>query len=274
MNSLQLSQSGRLILRRHSDYVRDLPVNGWGNATAEESSRLGHITDDGVQSATSSARPLIKDILDHGDGNTCLLVVASPTHWLSDMRLGQRAVETAEIYSSEVSCALKERGMPPQRLLNSKAKDTIRYPRASRVRVAKRLQEAQIFDTPGAYDAISELRAKYGGQGDEFWNAWYMGENDGLLESVGAEISVDAANRASKEINRLLRFIQFHSNKCGCTTVVLAITHHEILQAYAIHKLGIPASVFKPGYNEGFEIILGNHEKCAKIAERTVIIGS
>lgn len=120
------SQAERLVhkpvttidVRRHSDYDGGFPKGGWGKATEEEQEKLGHLTKAGVENAQRVATEIIEKRLDEADGNVDFLVIASPTYWLGDDKLGQRAIETAKIYSDEIKRQFQERGIPTDHLLN------------------------------------------------------------------------------------------------------------------------------------------------------------
>lgn len=256
-------------VRRHSDYEGGFPEAGWGKATEAEQKRLGHLTEAGQENAQRVATEIIHKRLDEAGGNVDFLVIASPTHWLGDEKLGQRAIETAKIYSDEIKHQLKERGISLDHLLNTGQLKS-REHEVGDVRIGKKMIEAQMFDNPTALEVIDELRAKYGGQGEEFWNAWYEGKDNEALESVGAEKSTEAADRADKMMEALIRYGELHNKSTGRSLAIIVLSHHEILQPYALHKLGISPDEFLPGKNEGFEIKIEDGKAIATVAGQEI----
>lgn len=256
-------------VRRHSDYDGNFPEAGWGKATEDEQEALGHLTEAGVVNARRVATEIVERRLDQANDNVDFLVIASPTHWLGDKQLGQRAVETGKIYSDEIKKQLAERGLPSDHLLNTTQPKGLNH-KVGDVRVGKKMVEAQIFDDPAAMDVIDELRAKYGGQGKEFWDAWYEGADNAALDSVGAERSTETAERADKMIEALIRYGEIHNKATGRSLAVIVLTHHEVLQPYALHKLGVSQYEFEPGKNDGFEIKVEDGKTIATVAGHEV----
>jgi broad specificity phosphatase PhoE len=252
-------------VRRHSDYDGGFPDAGWGKPTEEEQQKLGHLTEQGIENATRVAREIVGRRLDESGDDVDFLVIASPTHWLGDEQLGQRAIETGKIYSDEIKRQLEERGLSSDHLINTTQPKALEH-EVGDVRVGRKMVEAQIFDDPAALDVIDELRAKYGGQGTEFWDAWYAGDDSEALDSVGAESSTDAADRADKMIEAIVRYGKIYNTKTGRSLAVIVLTHHEILQPYALHKLGVSQQEFVPGKNDGFEIRVEDERAVVSIA--------
>lgn len=257
-------------VRRHSDYDGGFPKEGWGKPTEAEQESLGHLTEQGVENATRVAKEIIEKRFEEAGDNVDFLILASPTHWLGDEQLGQRAIETAKIYSDEVKRQLEKRGLPADRLLNTGHSQRLQH-EVGDVRVTKKMVEAQIFDDPVALEEVVDgLREKYHGQGTEFWDAWYAGADDEALESVGAEKSTDAAERADKQIEALIRYGKLHNKVTGRSLEVIVLTHHEVLQPYVLHKLGVSQHDFVPGKNEGFEIKVEDGRAMVTVAGQEV----
>jgi hypothetical protein len=252
-------------VRRHSDYDGGFPREGWGRATEAEKESLGHLTPEGKTNAQRVASEVVEKRLREANGNVDFLVIASPTYWLGDSGLGQRAIETGKIYSDEIKRQLEELGLPSERLLNAVQPKALDHPIGD-VRKAKKMVEAQIFDDPAVSEVIDELRTKYGGQGKEFWDAWYEGADQEALDAVGAERSTDTAERADKMIEAIIRYGEIHNKKTGRGLAAIVLTHHEVLQPYALHKLGISQNEFEPGKNEGFEIHVKDGKAIATVA--------
>jgi hypothetical protein len=253
-------------VRRHSQYDGGFPKAGWGKATDQEKEHLGHLTAEGIENTTRVAHELVEKRLDESGDQVDFLVVASPTYWLGDEDLGQRAIETAKIYSEEIKAQLDARGLPPEQLLNTTHRKTAQH-EVGDVRVSKKMVEAQMFDDPVALDQVVDgLRKKYGGQGDEFWSAWYNGNDSEALESVGAETAAQAVERVNKQMDILVRYGKMYNEKTGRNLEIIVLTHHEMLQPYALHKLDVSTNEFKPGKNEGFEIRVHDGNAVASVA--------
>lgn len=241
-------------VRRHSQYNGGFPEAGWGKASEREKEDLGHLSPEGIDNASRVARELIEKRLDEAKNEIDFLVIASPTYWLGDPALGQRAIETAKIYSEEVKAQLEVRGLPPEQLLNTVHSKSQQH-EVGDVRITNKMVEAQMFDDPVALEQVVDgLRKKYGGQGEEFWDAWYSGKDAKALESVGAETSEQAVARAEKQMQILVRYGRMYTEATGRNLEIIVLTHHEVLQPYALHKLGVSTEEFKPDKNEGFEI--------------------
>lgn len=257
-------------VRRHSEYDGSFPDAGWGKATDQEMSELGHLTPEGIDNASRVARELVEKRLDESGNRVDFLVVASPTHWLGDENLGQRAIETAKIYAEEIKMQLEARGLPKEQLLNTVHSQSLQH-EVGDVRVTKKMVEAQIFDDPVALEEVVDgLREKYGGQGEEFWEAWYNGDDNEALVSVGAETAGEAVERADKQMRILTRYGKMYNKQTGRNLEIIVLTHHEVLQPYALHKLGISTQDFKPDKNEGFEIRVEDGKAVASIAGQDV----
>jgi len=253
-------------VRRHSQYDGGFPKAGWGKATDQEKEDLGHLTPEGIENAGRVARELVEKRLDEAGNDIDFLVVASPTYWLGDENLGQRAIETAKIYSDEIKAELKARGLPQEQLLNTIHSQSKQH-EVGDVRTTNKMVEAQMFDDPVALETVVDgLREKYGGQGEEFWDAWYNGDNDEALESVGAETAKQAVERASKQMDILVRYGKMYNKITGRNLEVIVLTHHEVLQPYALHELGVSTEEFKPDKNEGFEIRVEDGRAVATVA--------
>lgn len=261
--------STNIDVRRHSQYDGGFPKAGWGKATEAEKEDLGHLTPEGIENASRVAHELVVRRLEESDNNVDFLVIASPTHWLGDKELGQRAIETGKIYTEEIRSTLEERGLPASQLLNTIHAQAKQH-EVGDVRVTNRMVEAQMFDDPEALAVVDTLREKYGGQGEEFWDAWYNGDNDDALESVGAETAEQAVARAKKQMDILARYGKFYNKTTGRDLEVIVLTHHEVLQPFALKELGVSTEDFKPDKNEGFEIHVDDGKAVATVAGHEV----
>lgn len=238
----------KVILQRHSKYESGFPQNGWTNPTEEEKERLGHLTKEGAAEAREVAAPRISGALSQAGLNVDFVVIASPTHWLGHPEFGQRAVETGEVISDEIMTQLREAGLPETQLLNlTKSFD------GDFVRESAKLVEAQMFDNH--IDFAEELRAKYGGQNREFWDAYNADADRERRKEVEAEGSPEAADRVNKLMNVLARWAKVRRIKQPHRkTVIFVVSHHEAIEPYAQKVLGMQQGEFEPQYNDAIEI--------------------
>ena len=89
------------IIQRHSGpYESGKPADP-PNITDQEKATLGRLTTDGIDDARKKAREKI-DVILFQDPETDFLILASPTSWLDNPELGQRALETAELIAEVV----------------------------------------------------------------------------------------------------------------------------------------------------------------------------
>lgn len=238
----------KIILQRHSRYENGFPQNGWANPTDEEKERLGHLTAEGVAEARDIAKRRIAEALSQAGPNVDFAVVASPTRWLGHPELGQRAIETGETISNEILTQLRKAGLPETQLLNlTKSFD------GDFVRESTNLVEAQMFDNH--IDFADELRAKYGGQNREFWDAYNADADRARRKEVGAEGSPETADRVNQLMNVLARWAKIRrSEQPHRKTVIFVVSHHEAIEPYAHHVLGAQQGEFEPQYNDAIEI--------------------
>lgn len=238
----------KVILQRHSRYENGFPQNGWANPTDEEKERLGHLTAEGVAEARDIAKRRIAEALSQAGPNVDFAVVASPTRWLGHPELGQRAIETGETISNEILTQLREAGLPETQLLNlTKSFD------GDFVRESTNLVEARMFDNH--IDFADELRAKYGGQNREFWDAYNADADRARRKEVGAEGSPETADRVNQLMNVLARWAKIRrSEQPHRKTVIFVVSHHEAIEPYAHHVLGAQQGEFEPQYNDAIEI--------------------
>ena len=61
-----------------------------------------------------------------------------------------------------------------------------------------------------------------------------------------------------------------HNKATGRSLEVIVLTHHEVLQPYALHKLGVSPADFLPGKNEGLEIRVEDGKSVATVAGRQI----
>lgn len=237
-----------IILQRHARYQAGWPESGWAHPTDEEKATLGHLTPEGIQEARETTRARIDAVLTSDQRDVDFLVVASPTHWLGNPELGQRAVETADVISEEILAKLDELDLSHDQLLKPWTPDN-----DEPVRQSKKLVEAQMFDNHIDYTA--KLREKYNGQGREFWDAFNADVDREERKAVGAEGAPDAANRVRDLIDTVARYGGiYHTSHPDRKLVVFIVSHHESIEPYAQYALGVPPKMFEPSYNDAITI--------------------
>jgi broad specificity phosphatase PhoE len=115
-----------------------------------------------------------------------------------------------------------------------------------------RLEEAQIFIPP--FEFTNTLReANDGKQGPDFWSDWVTERYQQLQEQTGAESPQAAASRVDAAIDDVAAYgQQYAQDHPGRKLAVFMISHSEMLEALAHHKLGRPGTEI--AYNDAFEI--------------------
>jgi broad specificity phosphatase PhoE len=243
-----VSWDTEIILQRHSRYKGGFPEAGWAHPTEEEKVTLGHLTEEGDHEARQAADARIDAVLAGGARNVDFLVITSPTHWLGNPELGQRAIETAEVICEEILAKLDAAGMSRDQLLTPWNPDN-----DNPVRQSDKLVEGQMFDTHIEFS--DKLRSKYGGQGREFWDAYNADADREERKALGAEGAPDAANRVRNLIDIVARYGSvYHEENPDRKLVVFVVSHHEAIEPYVLYGLGVPPKEFEPSYNDGVTI--------------------
>lgn len=234
-----------IVLQRHGQYDNRRPHDE-SNLTDEEMG-YGHLTDEGKVEARRRADERIEAVLSQDPANTDFLILNSPTYWLDNEQLGQRARETAEIIASEVQDILKKRGLSEEQFLNSSDRFKGEYSRPD-----SRIGEALMFQVP---EFVNALRKTYGGQPREFWENYNRDTHKELREKTGAEGPEDIADRINLSVNVVGRFAtKYHNQHPDRKLVVWMVTHGDGLEPYLQRALRIPENVFIANYNEGIGI--------------------
>lgn len=261
-----------IFLQRHGRYDNSMPENP-DHPTDDEKARLGHLTLQGRLETAKITKDRIKAIFDQvNPSRVDFLILNSPTFWLDDTSLGQRARETAEIVFDNLIQQLAENDRPASQLLNTqeaKSRDEDKLPRRDNrfkgdavSRPEIKLQESQMFQFP---NYVNFMREKYKGQGPDFWDARSSEANpEDLLKRVaeGAPGPIDDAKEISDTVVAAQRFArayhndQLHPENKGRRLVVWMISHGDGTQPYAQRVIGAPSEDFKGGYNEGFGITI------------------
>lgn len=255
----------KIILQRHADYDKRFPENGWINPTDEERENLGRLTEAGAEQAREVARERVAEAIAQAGPDVDFVVVASPTRWLGHPEFGQRAVETGKIISDEILRELQEAGLPETQLLNLTESIDGDF-----VRESSKIVEAQMFDNHMSF--ADELRAKYGGQNRDFWDAYNADADRERRKEVGAEGSPETADRVNELMNVLARWAKVrHTEEPHRKTVIFVVSHHEVIEPYAQHVVGTQPGEFEPKYNDGIEINIDSEGVGhTNIADRTI----
>ena len=240
-----------ILLQRHGRYDNRRP-NDPEQLTEDEKEKLGRLTPEGKTEVIERTRERIGAILARDPEHTDFLLMNSPTFWLDDERLGQRARETAEIVAEEVTKQLKEKGLSETQLLNLAVREGTPAFKGGVSRPEKRLGEALMFQVP---EFTQFLREEYGGQGVEFWKNFFRDTHKEKREEAGAEGPVEIADRMSEFLNVVARFSRmYHRKHPGRKLVPWIVAHGESLEPYIQRVLGVPEEDFSTGYGDGIGI--------------------
>ncbi len=213
----------KIIIQRHGRYDSSWPEGGIGNATPEEQATLGRLTPKGVEGVKIKTLLRLSTEVDMVPA-TNFLIVYSPTYWLDDPTLGQRAYETAKIIAEEIRDA------------NGNVID---------VRLDFRLGEALMFQTSFA----EFLRKKCVGQGADFWKAFSTDQYREERLRFGAEGPEHIAKRMSLVITEIYEMLK----RAEDDTIAWVITHGECVYNFG-KEMGMEN--VSEGYNDGFELSL------------------
>jgi hypothetical protein len=193
--------------------------------------------------------------------NTCFLVINSPTFWFDNKKLGQRAKETADIISDEISIELEKRGIDSNHLLNK-----IKNDKGDQVfkgddlsRPDERVGEALMFQVP---EFTAFLRKEYGGQGSDFWENFNADTHKNIREKMGAEGPKNIADRMNLLMNVVARFARkFHIKNPDKKLVSWIVSHGDGLDPYIERTLDAKEADFFPDYNAGIGIVIDANGK-------------
>lgn len=236
-----------IVLQRHGKYDNRRPADN-GNL-ADEEKNYGRLTEEGKAETKKRAGERVEAILSQSPESTDILILNSPTYWLDNEQLGQRARETAEIIAAEVEDNLHSRGLSQEQLLNSLEKF-----KGDLSRPDSRLGEAQMFQVP---EFVGALRKEYGGQGPEFWVNFNRDAHRELREQLGAEGPTEIADRINRSINVVARFARkYHHFNPYRKLAVWMVTHGDGLEPYVQKALGVSEDDFSAGFNEGIGIAI------------------
>lgn len=245
-----------IFLQRHGRYDNRVPAD-FANPTEEEKAKLGRLTAEGRKEAHQRAKVRIESVLASDPEHTYILLVNSPTYWLDNSELGQRAQETAQIIGEEIQKALKLKWLTPDHLLNTVEKTTqkgnvIGAFKEGLSRPELRIGESPMFQFP---EYIAYMREKYKGQDSDFWQARNADVDQEMRKKFGTPGPEDDAEEIELAVGIETQFARkFHSLNPGNRLLVWNVTHGDSLEPYAQRKLGIPEYDFRALYNEGIAI--------------------
>ncbi len=212
-----------IILQRHGRYDNRRPIDGQN--LAEEEKGYGHLTEEGKLEAKKRANERIDAALSQDPQNTDFLIVNSPTFWLDNEQLGQRAKETAEIIAGEVIERLKSKDYQKNQFLNHSNRFHEDLSRPD-----PRIGEAKMFQVP---EFVNVLREEYNGQPPEFWKDYYRDDHKELREQLHAEGPEDIARRIDRSVKVVARFARgYHQQHPDRKLVGWMITHGDGLEPY------------------------------------------
>ena len=207
----------------------------------------GHLTEEGKVEAKQRAQERINATLSQDPSKTDFLIINSPTFWLDNEQLGQRAKETAEIIAGAVLETLSDRGLSNEQFLNhsDRFKGEVSRPDSG-------IGEALMFQVP---EFVNHLRQVYGGQPPSFWANYNRDTHRELREQTGAEGPGDIADRINERVNVVARFAHmYHFQHPDRKLVAWMVTHGDGLEPFVQRALHIPEEAFSAGYNEGIGI--------------------
>lgn len=235
-----------ILLQRHSRYDSSVPRD-LKNITDREREICGHLTEQGIKETEEITRERLEKILAENPEETDFLIVSSPTFWYNLPELGQRAIETSEVIVKTIIDELKKRGLSKEQLLNLSGKF-----KGDFARPEQRLQETQLFQVP-PFEKF--MLKKYGGMGGDFWDAYSADVDREKRKELGAEGSVDIANRVNRVMTIVARFAKmYHETHPDRKIVVWMVSHGEDLEPFIQRNYGVKPDEFIANYNEAVSI--------------------
>ena len=235
-----------IILTRHGRYncIRD-----------RGDLRGGHITNDGEKEIQDKTKKRINRIVGDNLLNTIFLVVGSPTYWLSNESLGQRAVETEIITKNTIKDILKENGVDEENVEKYFYSEQIRYSRnkngISIQEIADYLSEPNVYDEAPKY--IEKLKLKHGGMNSSFWRELSSSEEVKDYNKNAESPSV-LTKKIKKVLNYVIDWAKDYSALNSRDVCVILITHGETMEPFINNQKLVNIANF--GYNGGivFEV--------------------
>lgn len=219
-----------IFMGRHSRYDTSLEVG-----------KGGKLTEQGKNEATEKIIQYMMSIFTPEElMNTRFLIVASQTRWKDINNLGQRAVETADIYRSTIISYLMEHcGLKFEEAYGHFVK---KFDNLAEI-MAEDIREPNYWVKAPEY--IKELERVCGGRNEAFWDA---------LARVGDEIKVygqdvdTASEIAARMQHAFISAVDWGLKHKDSNTCVIMVSHGETLQPFynTMHY-----DWAQSGYNEG-----------------------
>lgn len=260
-----------LLIQRHGKYDSGRPAD-MKAITPEEEQTLGRLTQEGIDAAKARADARLEAVLSDAPEKADFLVINSPTFWLDQENLGQRARETAEVIAGELQRFIDEGKISKEQVLNNLTRDdeTPAF-KDGASRQEERLGEALMFQVPAF---ANFLRKEYGGQGPKFWSAFNKDTHKELREELGAEGPAEIAERMREFTSVLARFgSMYHKQHEGRKLVIWVVTHGDTLEPYENLVLGAPHEDIHVGYNDGIGIAIdGEGEAVSEVGGKSYAV--
>lgn len=211
-----------IILTRHGRY---------NNTRNKEDINAGHITEDGKKEIEVKTTKRIEKYVGNDLKNTMFLVIGSPTHWLSDKKLGQRGIETEEITIDTIRNILINNGIDSKGCLY---KDTKLYTRnhkgeLSIKELAEKLSEPNVYDKAPEY--IRKLKSRHNGMTNNFWGELSTSE-EVKNYNTEAEDPTDLTKKIKGMLEYIIKWAKEYEQAKDKNVFVILITHGETMAPF------------------------------------------
>lgn len=231
-----------IILTRHGRY---------NNSRDKTDLSIGHITEKGKAEIENKTKLRLNRLIGNNLINTTFLVVGSPTYWLSDKSLGQRAIETEIITKKEIEKSFRKLGLDDAGIKKHFYEATQIYTRSLKENLTidelrKKLSEPNIYDEAPEY--IKKLKLKHGGMNSSFWQELASSE-EVKKYSKKAEGPSDLNKRIRNLLNYVINWSKTYSQEFDTNICVFLITHGETMEPF-INNAHL-SDIAEFGYNEG-----------------------
>lgn len=219
-----------IFMGRHSRYDTSL-----------EAGKGGKLTEQGRTEATEKIIQYMMSIFTPEElMNTRFLIVASQTRWKDINYLGQRAVETADIYRSTIiSHLMKHCGLSFEDAYGRFVKRLDNFVEI----MGHDIREPNYWVKAPEY--IDELERICGGRNEAFWDA--LSRVGDEIKAYGPDVET-AAEIASRMQHAFISAVDWGLKHKDCNTCVIMVSHGETLQPFynTMHY-----NWAQSGYNEG-----------------------
>lgn len=231
-----------IILTRHGRY---------NNSRDKNDLSIGHITEEGRAEIENKTRLRLSRLVGSKLLDTIFLVVSSPTYWLSDRRLGQRAVETEKITKKTIEEELRILGLDEIEIKKHFYSKPNSYTRNLKNTISieelrEKLAEPNVYNEAPEY--IKSLTLKHGGMNSGFWEELASSEEVKRFNK-NAEGPSDLNTRIRQALNYVVKWSKDYSQDYDKNICVFLITHGETMEPF-INKRHL-SDIAEFGYNEG-----------------------